>query len=121
MRRKVIKFLGFNNILVGFQMGWALAALQLPILAERVVDLCVEPSFGTLTRNLAQSTNLMPRNQAVLEKQKAPLDRRWPAVLLEESIEFRQNQCDNVFGEAIYTVAVWRAMSGAVIKSRQIP
>lgn len=47
MRREVIKFLGFNNILVGFQVGWALAELQLPISAERVVDLSIEPAFAT--------------------------------------------------------------------------
>lgn len=115
MRQKVVKFLGFNNVLVGFKVRWALAALQLTISAERFVNLSVEPAFATLTRHLAQSTNLALRNQTVLKKQKAPLDRRCPTVLFEDSIEFSQNGCDNVYSKAIYKAAVWRAVSNAVI------
>lgn len=64
MRRKVIKYLGSNIILVGFQVCLALFALQLPISAERVGDLSVEPAFVTLTCNLAPWTT----NLAALKK-----------------------------------------------------
>lgn len=39
MRREIINNFGANNVLLGYQVGWALAALQLLVSAERVVNL----------------------------------------------------------------------------------
>lgn len=121
MRREVIKYLGLNNVLVGFHLGWALAAIQLPVSAGRVIDLSMEPVFSTFTYNLARSAKLPSCNRiaSIISKQKAPLDRRSPAVLFEDWIEFRQNQCDNVYAESIFTAAVWRAVSSSVARTRQ--
>lgn len=86
------------------------------------MDLSVEPAFATLTHNMEQSAKLAPNTKVKLlfAKQKAQLDRRWPAVLFKYGIKLRQNQCD-VYEEAFYTAAVWRAVSCAVSKSRLIP
>lgn len=132
MRQKVIKHFGNNNVLVGFDVGWTLAALQLPVNAERVVDLFVEPAFAALSYNLARMAQLasttglggtVGKVSAVANlffKQKAPLDRRWPAVLFENGIELRPNQCDNVYAEAVYTAAIRRAVHSTVIRTRQL-
>lgn len=85
------------------------------------MDLSVKTAFATLSCNLAKITNLAPNQQALFKKQKAPLDRRYFAVLSEDGIELRQNNCDNVYGKAIYSAAVWLAVSEAVVKSRQSP
>lgn len=58
MRQEVKEYLGNNNVLVGFSVGWALAALQLPVYADCIVDLSVEPAFAALSFNLARTAQL---------------------------------------------------------------
>lgn len=53
--------------------------------------------------------------------QKAPLHRRWHAVLIENGIELWQDQCDNMYAKALYTAAIWRAVHSTVIKTRLLP
>lgn len=91
-------------LFVVFHVRWALSALELPVSAKRVVYLSVEQAFAALTYGLAQSAKLAPNNKIKLlfKKQEAPLDRRWPAVLFEVGIEFRQYKCDNVYVEEIF-------------------
>lgn len=133
MRREVIKYIGNNNVLVYFHVGWALDAPQPSVNARRVVDLSVKPAFATMSYNLARLVQLpsttgpggiVGKVGAVANlffKQMARHFRRWPAVLFENGFELRQNQCDNVYAKAIFTAAIWQAVQSTVIKMQQIP
>ena len=45
MREAILSILGCSNIIVGFNFGWTLAALNLVLPSHRVVDLGTEPEF----------------------------------------------------------------------------
>lgn len=55
---EVVKYLGRNNVLVGLYVCSALAALQLLVNAERVVDSSDEPKFKTLSYNFTRMAKL---------------------------------------------------------------
>lgn len=117
MRRKIIKYLGNNNVLVDLPVALTLVALQLPGNAERVVDLLVELAFATLSYSLARTarrlSNTGPGGTVrevgsvanLFVEQMASRDRRWRAFLFENGIEFWKNKCNNMYSEAVYTAA----------------
>lgn len=123
MRLLILKYLGCNNVLVGFHVKSTLAAPQLQINASRVVDMSVEAAFYNLVVNLEQIAHLPGTTigpSKLFAKQKAPFDRRWPVVLFENGFELRDTYSDNVYTDSIYTAAVWRAEAPTVIESRNL-
>lgn len=78
MRPKVIKYIFANNVLVGLNIDRILAALQLSVSAERVVDLSVEPAFASLTYNLFEVADLSATKgiAGLFAKQNTPFNRR---------------------------------------------
>ena len=81
MRTTILSLLGCSNILVGFQVGWTLAALNLVLPGHRVVYLGIDPAFQSWCRRL------LPRRpgwrNAFVENMINSYDRRIPAVLYE--------------------------------------
>ena len=58
MRTPILIVLGCSNILVGFQVGWTLAALNLMLPGHRVVDFGADPAFQSWCRHLYRRLGL---------------------------------------------------------------
>ena len=52
MRAAILSMLGCSNLIVGLNLGWTLAALNLVLPGHRVVDLGTEPVFQHWCRRL---------------------------------------------------------------------
>ena len=58
MRQAILKRLGNNNALVGFHLGWTVTALNLSLLACRVVDLGAEEAYQLLCFKMASNSSV---------------------------------------------------------------
>ena len=88
LRRFILEHLGRNGVLVGFNIGWLLTAVRLPVPAFRVVDLGLEPTFQQFVLQLANDARDF--NGFFDVPRRVSFDRRWPAVLFKsgQSIDF---------------------------------
>ena len=78
MRLQLIHHLGANDVLVGYNVGWTLAAIDLVLPASRVVDLGSEPAYQRWCVRLAD-TRASWRGVLVVRLINS-FDRRIPAV-----------------------------------------
>ena len=103
MRLLIWEFLGRNNYLVGFHVGWTLTALGMTLPASRVIDLGTEESFQKFCRSLATQSN---RFVGYFERDLVnSYDRRIPAMLC--GIEYYSSEQDDIVKEGVYTAAIW--------------
>ena len=79
MRLLILEYLGSNNVLVGFHLGWTLTALDLVLPASRVIDLGTEEPFQRWCRSLAVRYNKF--TDYLTADLANSYDRRIPAVM----------------------------------------
>lgn len=80
-RHCVVKLVGSNNILVGFNVAWTLTALQFPLRASRLVEFCAETSYKLICQQLAQDGKTFRKHLFVSHR--IPYDRFWAAVCFD--------------------------------------
>jgi len=114
MRQMLLYYLGTTNVLVGFHLGWLLAALNLALPAHRVVELGEEPAFQMYVRNIASST--YPR-EFFKVKQSPSFDRRWPAILSGYLFNFGST-AESVLRECFYIAALWQLLHQPIVDRR---
>ena len=119
MRRLLLHYLAANNVLVGFHVGWTLAALELVLPATRVVDLGTEDAFQVWCRHMA--AQLPGWKETLVEHLVNSYDRRLPAVLFKDGIELRPTGTDDTLRETYYTAALWGAVAEEVADLRARP
>ena len=119
MRRLLLQHLAANNVLVGFHVGWTLAALELVLPATRVVDLGTEDIFQTWCRHMA--AQLPGWRDALAERLVNSYDRRIPAVLFQGGIELRPAGVDDTVRETYYLAAIWGAVAAEIGELRSRP
>ena len=116
MRREILRYLNTKNVLVGFHVGWILAAIQLVLPASRVVDLGLEENFQRFCRDLAGER---PGWEDVLIEHLAiSYDPRWPAVLLREHLELYQIGKDDMYSEVVYFAGLWNLLGPRILDRR---
>ena len=114
MRALILKYLGSNNVLVGFNLGWTLAALGLVLPGSHVIDIGTEEAFQSWCRSLSGLQKGWPG--VLVEHMINSYDRRIPAVLLNLNI-YPEGQVD-VWYEAFYTASVWNVIAIQVADAR---
>jgi len=114
MRQMLLYYLGTTNVLVGFHLGWLLAALNLALPAHRVVELGEEPAFQMYVKNIASST--YPR-EFFKVKQSPSFDRRWPAILSGYLFNFGST-AESVLRECFYIAALWQLLHQPIVDRR---
>ena len=114
MRALILKYLGSNNVLVGFNLGWTLAALGLVLPGSHVIDIGTEEVFQAWCRSLTGLQKGWPG--VLVEHMINSYDRRIPAVLLNINI-YPEGQVD-VWYEAFYTACVWNVIAIQVADAR---
>ena len=119
MRAFLIKLLGSKGVLVGFGLGWLLTAIRLPLPAFRVVELGLESAYQQFVRTLAGSRPDLDGFFKV--PMRVGYDRRWPAVLYGDGIDFYPAGGDSVLLESYYTAAIWQAVGKHIIEERARP
>ena len=121
LRRLILEHLGSNGVLVGFNIGWLLTAVRLPVPAFRVVDLGLEPTFQQFVLQLANDARDF--NGFFDVPRRVSFDRRWPAVLFKsgQSIDFYPHEGDSALLEGYYTAAIWNAIGYHIAAERQRP
>ena len=119
MRRLLLHYLAANNVLVGFHVGWTLAALELVLPATRVVDLGTEDAFQVWCRHMA--AQLPGWKETLVEHLINSYDRRLPAVLFKGGIELRPAGNDDALRETYYTAALWEAVVEEIADLRARP
>ena len=118
MRKSLLKYLGSRNFLVGFNVGWTLAALNLVLPGHRVVDLGTEDSFQFLCQKMAD-LNRNFRNVFV-DNMRNSYDRRIPAVLFQDGIDLNDSNGQlDPYREFYYTSALWTIVADRVKHHRE--
>ena len=79
LRRFILEHLGRNGVLIGFNIGWFLTAIRLPVPAFRVVDLGLEPRFQQFVLQLANDARDF--NGFFDVPRRVSYDRWWLAVM----------------------------------------
>ena len=118
MRLLLLEHLGSNNFLVGFNLGWTLTALDLVLPASRVIDIGTEEPFQRWCRSLAVRYGKF--NDYLAKDLVNSYDRRLPAVLFEDGIEFATAERDDVVGETVYTAAIWTVVGAEISYLRSL-
>ena len=118
MRLLILEYLGSNNVLVGFHLGWTLTALDLVLPASRVIDIGTEEPFQRWCRSLAVRYNKFTDYLAA--DLANSYDRRIPAVLYREGIKFYSAGQDDPIGEAVYTAAIWTVVGAEISYLRSL-
>ena len=107
MRTTILSMLDCSNILVGFQIGWTLAALNFVLPGHGVVDLGTEPAFQYWCRhNLARRPSW--RN-AFVGNMINLYDRRITAVLYDLDLCCTPGEVDPI-RVLYYTAAIWNVI-----------
>ena len=118
MRISLLKYLGSRNFLVGFNVGWTLAALNLVLPGHRVVDLGTEDSFQFLCRKMADLNKNF--RDVLIDNMRNSYDRRIPAVLVADGLELSDaNGQVDPYRETYYTSALWNIVSDRVRHHRE--
>ena len=105
MRSALLRYLGKRNFIVGFNVGWTLAALNLVLPGHRVIDLGTEDSFQFLCQKMAE----LNRNyrDLFIGNMRNSYDRRIPAVLFGDGINLCPVEGEvDPYRETYYTSAI---------------
>ena len=103
MRATILSMLGCANFIVGFQVGWTLAAFNLVLPGHRVVDLGTKPAFQSwCCRILPRRPN---KRNAFVDNIINSYDRRIAAVLFQIDLCSTLSEVDPI-REIYYTSAI---------------
>ena len=119
MRHELLRYLGCNNYIVGFNVGWTLAALNLVLPGHRIVDIGTEDTFQFLCQQMAQ-LNRNFRNVFV-EDLVNSYDRRIPATLFNEGLDLYPSEEVDPFREVYYTSAIYNVLNFRIKEHRERP
>ena len=117
MRHALLRYLGCNNFVVGFNIGWTLAALNLVLPGHRVVDIGTENSFQFLCQQMAE-LNRDFRNMFVNDMANS-YDRRIPATLFGNGLDLYPDELVDPIRELYYTSAIWNVLANRVKGHRE--
>ena len=118
MRKMLFRYLGSNNVVVGWHVGWTLASIGVSLPASRVVDLGTEKSVQWWCREMVEADPHW-KNFFVQQHLVTSVDRRLPAML--RGFELNTPRRDDVVAESIYTAAVWQTVAKVVSDHRMLP
>ena len=108
IRIKILYYLGTQNILVGFHLGWILTSIGLCLPAHRVVELGEEPAFQGYVQNIATASGFP--DDFFRGNQVPSFDRRWPAIFATTYFNFGTGP-GLAIREAYYTASLWQLLS----------
>ena len=115
MQSSLLEYLGYDNVLVGFNISWILTALQRAVYTTSVLNIGLEPTHHRWSRQLTlkakRFTDLLVPNLCDC------YDFCWPAILYEDSLEFSVNGF-NTFSDTYYIEAVWQMIRDRVANDR---
>ncbi len=118
MRATILSLLGRSNFVVGFNLGWTLAALNLVLPGHRVVDLCTEPVFQHWCRRL--TVRRSGWRDVFIENMVNSYDRRIPAMFYDIDLCSTPGEVDPI-RELYYTAAIWHVAQKQTKAIRELP
>ncbi len=106
------------NLIVGFHIGWTLAALNFGLPGNRVVDLGTKPIFQYWYRTL--TTRRSGWGDALIENLVNAYDRRIPVVLYDIDLCSTAGEVDPI-RKVYYTAAIWNVVQNQTKARRGLP
>ena len=103
MRATILSMLGCSNFIVGFNLGWTLASLNLVLPGHRVVDLSIEPVFQHWRRRL--TIRRSGWRDVFIKNMVNSYDRRIPSMFYDIDLCTTPGEVDPI-RELIYTAAI---------------